>query len=236
MIRAAWRSSMTACYLYCPDKHLRSLWTTSGSVLWSNDDSETLKLIEKPGKGLISTPGWRTQTLVVATPKALVIQGQTLMNVVGISTENGKLLWQKKKITSNPNAIYVDGQVIVGVGPNGRNVALDPGERRTGRGSRLHQARLHAADGQHRFPFLPRRGHDPVRSRDPKSDHRRLRAARVQRRRDSRQRADLPRAVVLRLQPVDSSARSRAVPRAISDSITWPPTRSGSRRRRVRRP
>ena len=57
---------------------------------------------------------------------ALVIQGQTHMNVVGISTENGKLLWQKEKITSNPNAIYLDEKIIVGVGANGRNVALDP--------------------------------------------------------------------------------------------------------------
>lgn len=113
-------------YLYCPDKHLRSLWTQSGSVLWTNGDPETLALIEKPGKGLTSTPGWRTQTLVVATPKALVIQGQTLMNVVGISTENGKLLWQKEKVTNNPNAIYLDGKIIVGVGARGSNVALDP--------------------------------------------------------------------------------------------------------------
>jgi outer membrane protein assembly factor BamB len=107
-------------FLYCPDKYLRSLSTTSGS------DKDTLKLIEEPGKGLISTPGWRTETMTVATPKALVNQGQTHMNVVGISTENGKQLWQKKKITSNPNAMFVDGKVIVGVGPGGRNVALDP--------------------------------------------------------------------------------------------------------------
>lgn len=113
-------------FLYCPDKHLRSLSITSGSVGWTNDDAETLKLIEQPGKGLISTPGWRTETMVVATPKALVIQGQTHMNVVAVSTENGKQLWQKQKVTNNPNAMFVDGKVIVGVGPGGRNVALDP--------------------------------------------------------------------------------------------------------------
>ncbi|MEW6307073.1 MAG: PQQ-binding-like beta-propeller repeat protein [Verrucomicrobiota bacterium] len=113
-------------FLYCPDKHLRSLSIRSGSIAWSNTDTETLKLIEEPGKGLISTPGWRTETMVVATPKALVIQGQTHMNVVAVSTESGRLMWQKKKVTNNPNAIYVDGNVILGVGPGGRNVALDP--------------------------------------------------------------------------------------------------------------
>jgi outer membrane protein assembly factor BamB/ubiquinone/menaquinone biosynthesis C-methylase UbiE len=113
-------------FLYCPDHHLRSLSTASGSLAWSNDDPETLNSIEEPGKGLTSTPGWRTQTLVVATPKALIIQGQTHMNVIGVSTETGRLLWKRTKVTNNPNAIYVDDQVIVGVGERGSNVIIDP--------------------------------------------------------------------------------------------------------------
>lgn len=113
-------------FLYCPDKHLRALSTASGSIAWSNDDPETLRLIEEPGKGLTSTPGWRTQTLVVATPKALIIQGQTHMNVIGVSTESGRLLWKRTKVTNNPNAIFVDDQVIVGVGKNGSHVVINP--------------------------------------------------------------------------------------------------------------
>jgi outer membrane protein assembly factor BamB len=113
-------------FLYCPDHHLRSLSTTSGSIVWTSDDKETLRLIEQPGRGLISTPGWRTETMVVATPKALVIQGQTQMNVVAVSTEDGRRLWQKTKVTNNPNAMFIEDKVIVGVGPGGRNVALDP--------------------------------------------------------------------------------------------------------------
>ena len=107
-------------YLYCPDKHLRALDLASGDALWTNARKETLGLIEEAGKGLISTPGWRTQSLIVATPKALVLQGQTRMNVIGISSDDGKLLWQKKKVTNNPNALYLDGNVIVGVGQIGR--------------------------------------------------------------------------------------------------------------------
>ncbi len=113
-------------YLYCPDRHLRSLDAASGDVLWTNAEERVFNLIEQPGQGLTSTPGWRTQTLVVATPKALIIQGQTRMNVVAISTEDGYLLWTKRKITNNPNAIYVDGNVVLGVGPNGSHVVVDP--------------------------------------------------------------------------------------------------------------
>ena len=113
-------------YLYCPDKHFRALDRSTGKIAWTNNDAETLALVEKPGKGLTSTPGWRTQTLVVATPNTLVIQGQTRMNVIGISTKYGNLLWHKPKVTNNPNAIYLDGRVIIGIGEKGSHVVLDP--------------------------------------------------------------------------------------------------------------
>ena len=113
-------------YLYCPDKHLRALDRMTGEVKWTNADSRTLDLIERPGQGLTSTPGFRTASISVATPKALVIQGQTRMNVIGVSPEDGQLLWSKQKITNNPNAIYLDDQLILGVGPGGSHVRIDP--------------------------------------------------------------------------------------------------------------
>lgn len=113
-------------FLYCPDRHIRALDSETGDLLWTAGDEETLSLIEKPGKGLTSTPGWRTQTLVVATPQSLVIQGQTRMNVIGLSTSDGSLLWHKPKVTNNPNAIYVDNKVILGVGERGSHLVIDP--------------------------------------------------------------------------------------------------------------
>jgi outer membrane protein assembly factor BamB len=113
-------------YLYCPDRHLRGLDAVTGAVLWTNAEKPVFNLIEQPGQGLTSTPGWRTQTLVVATPKALIIQGQTRQNVVAISTEDGYLLWTKRKITNNPNAIFVDDNIVLGVGPGGSHVVIDP--------------------------------------------------------------------------------------------------------------
>ena len=113
-------------YFLCPERHLRSISTASGKVVWTNSEAQVRDLISQPGQGLRSTPGFRTMCLVVATPKALIIQGQTRMNVVAVSTEDGYVLWTKRKITNNPNAIYVDGKVILGVGKGGSHVVLDP--------------------------------------------------------------------------------------------------------------
>lgn len=113
-------------YLYCPDKHFRCLNRKTGAEIWTTGEKITLELIEEPGRGLTSTPGWRTQTMVVATPDSLVVQGQTRMNVIGLSTKDGSMLWQKSKVTNNPNAIYVDGKVVLGVGEGGSHIAIDP--------------------------------------------------------------------------------------------------------------
>ena len=113
-------------FLFAPEQHLRCLSEKTGEVLWTNSDAAVLGLIEEPGQNLTSTPGFRTACVTVATPKALVIQGQTRMNVVAVSTKDGSHLWTKKKITNNPNAIYVDGNVILGVGPKGHHVVLEP--------------------------------------------------------------------------------------------------------------
>ena len=113
-------------FLYCPELHLRCLDLRTGEIVWTNGDTEVLGLIEEPGRGLTSTPGFRSVCMAVATPKALVIQGQTRMNVVAVSSDDGSLLWTKKKITNNPNVILVDGKLVLGVGPGGSHVVVDP--------------------------------------------------------------------------------------------------------------
>ncbi|NNE90865.1 MAG: PQQ-binding-like beta-propeller repeat protein [Verrucomicrobiales bacterium] len=113
-------------FLYCPEKYFRALDLATGDVDWTTDEEITLNLIEERGKGLTSTPGWRSQTMVVATPDTLVIQGQTRMNVVGISTEDGSMRWHKSKITNNPNAIYVDGKIVLAVGEKASHIVIEP--------------------------------------------------------------------------------------------------------------
>jgi len=113
-------------FLYCPENHLRGLDSKTGKVLWTNSDTEVLQLIEEPGRGLVSTPGFRSVCMAVATPEALIIQGQTRMNVVAVSAKNGKWLWQKKKVSNNPNVIFLDGHVVLGVGRGSNHVAVEP--------------------------------------------------------------------------------------------------------------
>jgi outer membrane protein assembly factor BamB len=113
-------------FLYSPDSHARCLDAATGRVLWTNADSKLRELIEEPGRGLTSTPGFRTSCYCLYTPKALFFEAQTHMNVVAVSIEDGRVLWNRKKTTSNPNMLYLDGNLLVGIGPEGSTLALDP--------------------------------------------------------------------------------------------------------------
>ena len=59
-------------------------------------------LIGEAGRGLSSTPGFRTMSLCVYTPRALIYQGQTRINVVSISSSDGSMLWHKKNRRTTP--------------------------------------------------------------------------------------------------------------------------------------
>lgn len=113
-------------FLYCPKAHFVGLDARTGKVIWKNSEQKVRKLVEQEGRGLASTPGFRSMTYVVHTPDALIFQGQTRMNVVALSTTDGYLLWNKKKTTNNPNALYLDNSVVLGVGKGGTTQLIDP--------------------------------------------------------------------------------------------------------------
>jgi len=117
-------------FYYGPDSHAGCLDATDGKPIWTNNDPQVRQLIEQPGEGLSSTPGFRSACYTLFTPQALCFEGQTRMNVVALSVTDGKLLWHQPKTTSNPNMVYADQRVYVGVGPDGDTLALDP---RTGK-------------------------------------------------------------------------------------------------------
>jgi outer membrane protein assembly factor BamB len=98
----------------------------SGKPLWKNTDAEIRKLIEQPGKGLSSTPGFKSTCYCLYTPKALFFEAQTRMNIVAVSHRDGRLLWHRRKTTNNPNMLYLDGQLYVGIGKHGSTLAVDP--------------------------------------------------------------------------------------------------------------
>ncbi|MBN2326179.1 MAG: PQQ-binding-like beta-propeller repeat protein [Candidatus Omnitrophica bacterium] len=113
-------------YFYGPDSHVGCLDAKTGDVVWTNDDPTLRKLIEEKGRGLSSTPGFRTMCFSVYTPDALFFEAQTRMNIVAVSLEDGRYLWHRKKSTFNPNIMYVDGQLIVGIGEGGDTLEVNP--------------------------------------------------------------------------------------------------------------
>ncbi len=62
------------------------------------------------------------------------------MNILAVSTNDGSLLWSKKKFTNNPNAIYLDGKVIAGVGTRGAHAVIDPVSGDVSEEFRFHKA------------------------------------------------------------------------------------------------
>ncbi len=113
-------------FFYAPDAKIGCLDARSGKPVWANEDAHTRELIEQPGRGLGSTPGFRTTCFCLYTPKALFYEAQTRMNIVAVSKDDGHLLWHRRKTTNNPNMLYVDGHLFVGIGRGGSTLELDP--------------------------------------------------------------------------------------------------------------
>ncbi|MBN1344419.1 MAG: PQQ-binding-like beta-propeller repeat protein [Phycisphaerae bacterium] len=113
-------------HFYAPDARFGCLDASSGKVVWTNGDAKTRKLIEEPGRHLKSTPGFKSTCFCLYTPKALFFEAQTRMNIVAVSHDDGRLLWHRTKTTNNPNMLYVDDRLFVGIGPDGSTLMLDP--------------------------------------------------------------------------------------------------------------
>jgi outer membrane protein assembly factor BamB len=113
-------------FFYGPDSRAGCLDARSGKLVWANADAQVRDLIEQPGRGLTSTPGFRTECYALYTPEVLFFEAQTHMNLVALSTQDGRLLWHKRKTTSNPNMIYLEEKLLVGIGPEGSTMAIDP--------------------------------------------------------------------------------------------------------------
>jgi len=113
-------------FIYGPDSHIECLNSKTGALLWTNSDPKVRELIEQPGRGLSSTPGFRTTCFCLYTPDALFYEAQTRMNIVAVSNKDGSYLWHRRKTTNNPNTLYADGKLLVGIGKNGSTLVLDP--------------------------------------------------------------------------------------------------------------
>jgi outer membrane protein assembly factor BamB len=113
-------------YYYAPESHVSCVNAQTGAEEWRNDTAKTRELIEEEGRGLSSTPGWRSSALCVYSPEVLFFQGQTRMNLVGVSTKDGSYMWHRKKTSNNPNVLFLDGEALAGIGPDGSTLVLNP--------------------------------------------------------------------------------------------------------------
>ena len=112
-------------FLYAPDSRIGCLDARSGEVVWTNEDTATLGKLEVRGKGLASTPGFRSNCMALCTEKVLFLEAQTRAHVLAISAEDGSLLWERAKTRNNPTLLFVDGQLITGHDAT-NTLAVDP--------------------------------------------------------------------------------------------------------------
>jgi outer membrane protein assembly factor BamB len=124
-------------FYYIPGEKIGCLNLRSGKSVWENTDAETIHLIDYRPQGgknnpnkeerMTSTPGFRSHAYAMCTPESLVFAAQQHLYVVAVSAEDGKTLWHHKKTTNNPNLLYADGKILVGIGaPHGETLAIDP--------------------------------------------------------------------------------------------------------------
>ena len=90
--------------------------------MWTNDDRNVRELIKEPGHGLAGVPGFKTTCFCIHSPNALFYMAQTRQNVVAVSTNDGSYLWHRQKDTNDPSMLYVDGHLLIGIGPVEGNV------------------------------------------------------------------------------------------------------------------
>jgi len=114
-------------FYYVPSAKLTCLDRHTGETEWVNEATDKLALIEEEARGLTGTPGFRTTSMLLATPVGLFIQGQKRVNVVGFSLDDGRFLWSKKKFHNNPNMLYAHGKLFIsGIENNGTVQVIDP--------------------------------------------------------------------------------------------------------------
>jgi len=115
-------------FFYTPESRLACVDVSSGKVLWQNTDTEKLSLLEVAGVGLSSTPGFKSECMMLCTPDALVMQAQTRANVLAFSPDDGRFLWSATKSRNNPNTLYVNGTLVIsGIGQPNRTREVDAG-------------------------------------------------------------------------------------------------------------
>jgi outer membrane protein assembly factor BamB len=113
-------------FFYGPESHIGCLDETSGTLLWTNGDSEIRGLIEEIGDGFQGTVGFRTTCINLYTPEGLFFEADARKNLVAVSVDDGSMMWTKPKNTNDPNMLYVDDHLFAGMGERGSILKIEP--------------------------------------------------------------------------------------------------------------
>ena len=113
-------------FFHAPGSQVGCLDAGSGVVTWINDDSAVLEAIQSRGKRLLSTPGFRSTSIVLCTPEVVFFEAQTRNFIVALSAQDGSLMWRRERTRNNSNLLYADGTLFSQIGKSGTTTALDP--------------------------------------------------------------------------------------------------------------
>ena len=100
-------------YFFCPDQFLGCLNAKKGEVVWKNSDDSLLQAIGPNGRAQHYVTGYATTSFIKCKDKQLYFAGPQRARFVVASTEDGRVLWQKRQgnvqVVLRDDGIYCAG-------------------------------------------------------------------------------------------------------------------------------
>jgi len=95
-------------FVHSEGHYVACLDTRTGDERWKNDDAGLLAAIAEPhDQGL----GFKTTPYAICTPDGLYFGGRGRRNVVGVSAQDGRLLWALPGAYNATNLLFYDGHL-----------------------------------------------------------------------------------------------------------------------------
>ena len=111
-------------YFYSPGKFLAAV-DTEGKPTWKNTSKELLESIAPHARAQLYITGYSTTTYIKCTDNEIFFAGPVRPNLVCASTENGRLLWQKKDGGNVQLVLREDGVYAAGSQRSKGGMVLD---------------------------------------------------------------------------------------------------------------
>jgi len=116
-------------YFYAPEKFLGCLDAGTGQIVWKTSDPELLEAI---GPLFVKQPRWTGLSpfpYVRCNEKFLFFSGPRMPRIVAVSTDDGKLIWQKEVPMDNGGSVHLlmrdDALYAVGMGGGSSSFSME---------------------------------------------------------------------------------------------------------------